>query len=99
MDGGLTWIAAGTLQDAVMCYAAGIGYTMDDDPRWGKAAFKADHPDIWNEARELTEEELESFSFYDDLYQKTGKRSFREQIQKMVEQGEEFPMFFAVSEY
>lgn len=49
----------------------------------------------------LTDEQMEKFVFYDDIedIEECDKRSFKEQLEIMIAEGEEFPTLFATSEY
>lgn len=61
-----------------------------------------DSPGYTQDARELTEEELDSlkFSLRDENERPTGqKRTFREQLAIEVAQGGDFPRLFASTEY
>ena len=58
------------------------------------------------EVHEMSEKEMEHYTFHDDIYNadieepKPGTfRSFKEQLNKMIEAGEKFPCPFASSEY
>jgi hypothetical protein len=61
-----------------------------------------DDPDYTEDARELTEEELDrlKFTICDDDERPTGeKRTFREQLAAEIAAGGEFPRMFASTEY
>jgi hypothetical protein len=48
--------------------------------------------------RRLTVEELEATEYFDDIYDRTGKRSFLEQVGKLVLEGEWEPGVFATAD-
>lgn len=50
---------------------------------------------------ELTDEDMDRLVFVDDVYDnlKSNKRTFREELQRRINAGEEFPCMFASSEY
>jgi hypothetical protein len=54
---------------------------------------EADGP--FDDPHELDEEAMNHFQFNED----DGKRSFREQLERMVSSGQKFPAFFASTEY
>jgi len=61
-----------------------------------------DSPDYTEDARELTEQELDTlkFSVCDDDERPTGeKRTFREQLAVEIAEGGKFPRMFASTEY
>lgn len=55
--------------------------------------------DVDEYARELTEHEMNSFVFMDELPDRGERRTFAEQLQRMIDRGDPFPCFFASTEY
>ena len=59
----------------------------------------------YNEPREITEKELDTLIFYDDIYNQdeSKKRTFREELKRLVNNETDripnFPCMFASSEY
>lgn len=84
--GDVDFYAAKNLRDAVKEYIYMTGCTRRE---------------ALEEARELSEAELDRFTFVDDVYNpdESDKRSFREQLHKEILAGESFPKPFASSEY
>ncbi len=74
-------------------------------PEEAKAAYSLfNHLDIPEEEmlefpRELTDEEMDRLRYVDTEVQPESHRTFREQLQHMIETGETFPTFFASTEY
>jgi hypothetical protein len=55
--------------------------------------------DVDDDARELTEAEMDSLDFVDELPDYGEHRTFREQLRRMIDSGAQFPCFFASTEY
>lgn len=79
------YMAAETLDEAKKEYAANwSGMGHDDDK------------DMFDDPGEITPIQYEKLLFHDE----DGKvRSFREQLQLLIDKGEKFPTFFASTEY
>lgn len=54
--------------------------------------------DLTEDARELTEKEMNELVFADETGSGNG-RSFKDQLKRLIDNGQEFPCFFATSEY
>lgn len=93
MDGGITWIAAKSSIEAINEHQNFTGEELDEEERRG--------------VKEIDPADYDTFKFWDDLEDRDDietenpetKRSFREQLYKMIDKGEGFPAFFASSEY
>ena len=79
------WMAAATVEEATAKHKK-LGMDCDDDPI-------EPHP--------LTEEDMQRLIFQDedDTTRAVTRRSFREQLDKMIAEGEKFPCFFASTEF
>lgn len=105
VDGGITWIAAATAQEAVPCFAENLGYdTSNQGGVLGMESFHTDHPEIWNDIKELTPKQMKEFTFTreemdDPKRPNAAKISFEQRLNELIEDGQEFPVFFATSEY
>ncbi len=102
MDGSITWIAAATVQEAVKCFAETLGYDWGDET--SRKDFKSDFPGIFDEARELTPDQMDSLIFvkeWEGVFPADDDQtmSFRERLEELKMAGQEFPVFFATSEY
>lgn len=65
---------------------------------------KEKYPDFVDPAefvdeREITESELDRLTFYDENAVKGSKRTFREELKRRINAGENYPQFFASSEW
>lgn len=80
------WMAAPTLEEAKAAYLKdvyGVNSTNDEG-------------DAFDDPGEISETQYDKLLFHDD----DGKvRSFREQLQLMIERGDKFPVLFASTEY
>lgn len=102
MDGGITWIAAVSPEDAIKGIADFQGYKSSED-------YLKDFPDTLDDVEEISAEDYDNFNYVEDLdaltfEEKRGgltepKKTFREKLDEMIEAGETFPCFFATSEY
>jgi hypothetical protein len=77
------WVAAETLEDAIKTYAQMIGTGFDPE-------------DDLSDPHALTDEQMDKLMFTDEDEK---KRTFREQLNRMIEAGEELPGFFATTEF
>ena len=82
------WIASETLEQALIVFK-GISDLKDD-----------------MECHELSDHELDNLKFRDeecedenDEEMPTNERSFRDELKNRIDKGEEFPQYFASSEY
>jgi hypothetical protein len=89
------WYAAATADDAIRAMAGWNGYPETPE---GIALLCRDHE---VQPVELTDEEmnLTQFALIDGDEQYIGRISFRERLDEMLLDGEEFPTFFASTEY
>jgi hypothetical protein len=69
--------------------------TVEEAKEWYKKEFGSDDADV-EEARELTDKEMETLSFKDE--DQNRKHSFKEQLELMREAGISFPAYFASTE-
>lgn len=77
------WIMARSKEEAVSTFKSFCEYDPEDD-----------------EVRPLTEDELDKYQFIDDVdHPEKDKRSFREELQRRILDGEDEPDYFATSEY
>jgi hypothetical protein len=79
------WMAAATAEEATAGHKE-LGMDCDDDPA---------------EPSALTEEDMQRLVFQDEdnTTGEVTRRSFREQLDKMIAEGEKFPCFFASTEF
>lgn len=91
------WCAAETLEDALKAMAENLDYETTpegiDDMR---REFEVEDPG------EISDESMDSLIFTDDSDLPEGqiiKRTFREQLARMIENETPFPCFFATTEY
>ena len=79
------WYAAETLDEAIAEAVRMSGLPADE---------AADDP------VEITEKEMDQLTFFDDMSdpESSQTRSFREQLQKMIDDGTKFPAYFAGTE-
>lgn len=90
--------AADTMEEAVKAMAENLGFqTTSEEIAAMRAEYGVEEP------VELTDEDLGLLNFVDEEEDGSNsadsKRSFREQLALMIESGEEFPCFFASTEY
>jgi len=81
------WYAAESLDDAIEERRRDVG---EDQLSAELAEFKP---------RQLTDEELVSLEYVDIEADPIERRSFRDQLQREIEQGVKFPRLFATTEY
>ena len=56
--------------------------------------------EVIDEPYELSEKEIKKLIFIEDIYDKNSvKRTFKEELELLIKKGEEFPCFFAATEY
>ena len=56
--------------------------------------------EVIDEPYELSEKEIEKLIFIEDINDKNSvKRTFKEELELLIKKGEEFPCFFATTEY
>lgn len=90
------------------CSAALGVWTVDDEMwfiaeseeealSWAKSVCDIEADDVGFCSR-LTAKELEGIRYYDDIYERTGERSFLEQVGKLVIDGEWEPGVFATAD-
>ena len=82
---GCDFIAAETLKDSIDFYSEEFHQFIDDD-----------------DTVELSEEQLDNFTFYYDSNSREEddkQTSFRRRLQELIDNKEEFPLFFASTEY
>jgi hypothetical protein len=79
------WMAGETLE---ACKAEYI-------KNYGGDAWEDENEDQFADARELTPWDMQHYKFTDD---NGGERTFQEQLEKMISDGDEFPAFFASTE-
>ena len=59
-----------------------------------------DEDEAFDGLRELTEEEMDRLIFYDNnCYKDDSHRTFREELQRLIDLNQKFPLFFASTEY
>lgn len=89
------WFAGETAEDAVRAMAGWNGYPETPE---GIAQARAE---LTINPVELTEDQLAmtQFALIDGDEQYIGRISFCERLDEMIRQGEEFPTFFASTEY
>lgn len=83
------WIAAENLDEAKLCLAVLIDRGVVD------AKFEEEYLD---DPYEISEEQWDKLKFVDEDDPKD-VRSFREELQRMMDKGTKFPAFFASTEY
>lgn len=86
------WIAAISLKEARECH---MKYSFGESQ-----SAREEHDECYpeDECFELSDEKLDSFRFNDED-QPDEEISFRDQLNKLISDGEKFPTFFASSEY
>ncbi len=79
------WVAAENLQDAKKALSECIGDDADE---------------LVEDPFELSDEQMNKLKFVDDLYDRenSDERTFKEQLEIMITNGEKFPCMFASSE-
>jgi hypothetical protein len=77
------WWAAETLEEAKADYLKETGMKEADEP--------------FDDPHELDAEAMDRLRFFDE--DEKAKRSFREQLERMVSSGAEFPCLFATTEF
>jgi hypothetical protein len=80
------WMAAATAEEASAAYSL---FNHLDIPAEEMLEFP----------RELTDKEMDKLRFVDTEVQPEAHRTFREQLQHIIEAGETFPTFFASTEF
>ena len=76
--------------------------TMDEAKRQAKKDYELPIAEIIDGSEhELTDEEMDGKIYYDDTYnsETSERRTFREQLSKLMKAGWDFPCMFAFSEY
>jgi hypothetical protein len=87
------WYAGASADDALKGMAENLGF---EDIEACRAEYCTDGPIV-----ELDEDELETKTFVDEAEDGSDgeKRTFRAQLTQMIANGEEFPCFFASTEF
>ena len=80
------WMAAETLEDAKVAYLRDYAGGLDEEE-------SLDNP------HELSGEEMDHLRFFDLEAEPRENCSFREQLERLITAGQEFPCFFASAEY
>lgn len=81
---GCDWYAAKNLRDAIRCVVDHTGCTIRD---------------ALDEHEIVPDHELDRLKFFSDQYNEIEECSFREQLQKLIDSNEKFPVPFASTEY
>jgi hypothetical protein len=80
------WMAG---EDVESCIVAYLEFTGCGDTPGARAEYI-------DEPHEVSDAVMDGFSFVDD---DRTKRTFREQLQKLIDDGTKFPVFFASTEF
>lgn len=80
------WMASKSLESAVSEYVKNYSGGLPEDEA-------TDNP------YELTDEEMDRLKFVDDNVDPPAHRTFREHLEKLIAEGQGFPVFFASTEY
>jgi hypothetical protein len=91
------WYAAENLEDALKAMTEEVGCETTPE---GIAALREDS-DV-DDPGEISDESMDNLTYTDDSGLPEGgiiKRTFREQLAKMIADGCKFPCFFATTEY
>lgn len=80
------WMAAETLEEAKAAYIATV---------W--AGTREPEVEAFDDPGEISEEQYDKLLFTD--FDANTKCTFRQQLERMIQQGEEFPAFFASTEF
>ena len=81
------WVAAETLEEAKSWYKDFCSSSSDPDE------------EVFDDPHEVSSEDMKKLKFNDEDGSKPVTRTFQEQLDRIVDRGEPFPLFFASSEY
>lgn len=84
------WYAGESVEDCIEAFVKDNGEELE----------------FWEECRDegypklLSEKEMQDLNFLEDPYDsECPKRSFKDELNRMIERGDKFPCFFATTEY
>lgn len=79
------WFAAKTAKEARQC---AIEWTENDEWEWDE-----------DEIEELTDEQMNRFTYREEDEPEATRRTFREELDRMIARGDKFPCMFASTDY